>query len=98
MTKRDDNAGSPLPQTQNAATGQSELIEQLSQLEDKLHNLLACYQFVGEAIRLMTSPEHDLLDNSEQWHLGLFLNQQWLQQQGGQVMQELLSLKRSLKT
>ena len=96
MTKRDDNAGSPLPQIQNANTGQSELIEQLSQLEDQLHNLLACHQFFGEAIRLMTDPEQPT--NSEDWHLGLFLNQQWLQQQGGQVMQELLSLKHSLKT
>ena len=91
MTKRDDNAGSPLPQTQNAAIGQSELIEQLSQLEDKLHNLLACYQFVGEAVRLMTEPEP--LTHREDWHLGLFLNQQWLQQQGEQVLSELINTK-----
>ena len=70
--------------------------EQFSQLEDRLHNLLACYQFFGEAVRLMTDPEQTT--NSEDWHLGLFLNQQWLQQQGEQLLQELVNLKHSLKT
>jgi len=30
----------------------------------------------------MTNPE--LLDNSQEWYCGLFLNQQWLRQQGGE--------------
>ena len=70
--------------------------EQLSQLEDRLHNLLACYQFFGEAVRLMIDPEQTTCP--EDWHLGLFLNQQWLHQQGEQLLQELVRVKHSLKT
>ena len=42
----------------------------------------------------MTEPEQ--LTNSEDWHLGLFLNQQWLQQRGEQVLQELINTKQQL--
>ena len=97
MAKHDNKADTTLPQTQISITDQSALIERLSQLEDRLHNLLACYQFFSEAIRLMPAPEHDLLDNNEQWHLGLFLNQQWLTQQGEQLLPELVKIKQALQ-
>jgi hypothetical protein len=87
MTKRDDSADSPLQQTKT-------LTEQLSSIEDKLHNLLACYQFYDHAIRAMTNPEQ--LDDSQEWHFGLFLHQQWLRRQGEKVMAELVEVKRSL--
>jgi hypothetical protein len=87
MAKRDDNAGSPLLPTKT-------LTEQLSSIEDKLHNLLACYQFYDHAIRAMTNPEQ--LDDSQEWYFGLLLNQQWLRRQGENIMVELVEIKRSL--
>ena len=45
------------------------LTEQLSSVEDKLHNLLACYQFYDHAIRAMTNPEQ--LDESQEWYFWL---------------------------
>ena len=89
MSKSNDKADIALPQTQ-------QLTEQLSHLEDRLHNLLACYQFFGEAVRLMTDPNQ--LDNTNDWHMGLFLNQQWLRQQSEQLLQELVRVKNSLNT
>ena len=89
MTTENSNVDSSLQPSKK-------LTEQLSQLEDKLHNLLACYQFFGEAVRLMTNPEQTT--SPEDWHLGLFLNQQWLRQQGEQLLQELVKVKHSLNT
>ena len=94
MAEHDDKADSTLPQTQTTHIEQTELIQQLSQLEDRLHNLLACYQFFGEAVRLMTDPEQTTCP--EDWHLGLFLNQQWLREQGDGLMQELINTKQQL--
>ena len=88
MATQDDKAGSPLLPTKT-------LTEQLSSVEDKLHNLLACYQFYDHAIRAMTNPEQ--LENTEEWYFGLFLNQQWLRRQGEKVMIELVEIKQSLK-
>ena len=89
MSKKDDKADSTLPQTQLT-------IEQLSKLEDQLHNLLACYQFYDHAIRAMMNSEQ--LDDSQEWVFGLFLNQQWLRRQGEKVMAELVEVKHSLPT
>jgi hypothetical protein len=89
MTGDNSNADSPLQQTKT-------LTEQLSGVEDKLHNLLACYQFYDHAIRAMTNPEQ--LDDSQEWYFGLFLNQQWLRRQGEMVMAELVEIKHSLPT
>ena len=94
MSTSNDKAGSSLPQTQIPITTPSGLIEPLSQLEDRLHNLLACHRFFGEALRLMTEPE--ALAPAEEWHLGLFLHQQWLQQQGDALLVALVELKQSL--
>lgn len=96
MTKRDDKADSLLPQTKLTTHSQAALTERLSKLEDRLHNLLAGYQFYDHAIRAMTNPEQ--LDDSQEWYFGLFLNQQWLRQQGERVMAELVDVKVSIKT
>ncbi len=96
MTKRDDKADSPLPQTKITTNPQTALTERLSQLEDRLHNLLACYQFYDHAIRAMTDPTQ--LEDSQDWYFGLFLNQQWLTRQGEELMAELVDIKISLKT
>jgi len=95
MTKRDDKAGLPLLPTKTLTTEQQALTERLSKLEDQLHNLLACYRFYGEAIIAITDPER--LDDSKEWHLGLFLYQQWLRQLGEELMQELIVAQRAIR-
>jgi hypothetical protein len=55
-------------------------------------NLLASYRFYDCAIRHMTEPDH--LEESDEWHFGLFLHQQYLQQQADKVMEELVNIKR----
>ena len=70
---------------------QTAITERLSKLEDRLHNLLACYQFYNHAIRVMTDPTQ--LEDSQDWYFGLFLNQQWLTQQGEQLMTEQIDWK-----
>ena len=87
MTTDNSNADSPLQPSKK-------LTERLSRLEDQLQNLLACYQFYDHAIRAMTNPEQ--LEDTEEWYFGLFLNQQWLKQQGKQLMAELLKMRESL--
>ena len=96
MAKRDDKADLSVSQTKITTHQQANITERLSKLEDKPHNLLACYQFYNHAIRVMTNPEQ--LDNTDDWYFGLFLNQQWLTKQGEQLMAELVDCKASLKT
>jgi hypothetical protein len=38
--------------------------------------------------------EPDLIEESDDWHFGLFLHQQYLQQQADKVMEELVNIKR----
>ncbi len=93
MAEHDDNAGLPLSQTLL-------LREQLTRLEDRLHRLLASYQFYDTAIRAMTAPDYiepDILSNKE-CHFGLYLNQQWLQQQGEEVITELITTQQMMQT
>jgi dTDP-4-amino-4,6-dideoxygalactose transaminase len=92
MSNENDKAGLPLPQTKLTTDQQQALTEPLSKLEDQLHNLLASYRFYDCAIRHMTEPAH--LEESDDWHFGLFLHQQYLQQQADKVMEELVSIKR----
>jgi hypothetical protein len=54
--------------------------------------MLACYRFHGAAILALNEPER--LDDSEEWHLGLFLTQQWLWQLGDQLLAELVAIKK----
>ena len=96
MAKRKSKAGSPLPQTKITSHPQTAIIERLSKLEDRLHNLLACYQFYNHAIRAMTDPNQ--LEDSQDWYFGLFFNQQWLTKQGEQLMAELIDIKVAIKT
>ena len=95
MAEQHSKAGSTLPQTKKLATEQQTLTERLSKLEDQLHNLLSCYRFYGEAIIAITDPER--LDDSKEWHLGLFLYQQWLRQLGEELMQELIIAQRTIR-
>lgn len=94
MSTYDDKADTTLPQTKTLTPEQQAQIERVSQLEDQLNNMLACYQFHGAAILALTEPER--LDDSEDWHLGLFLTQQWLWQLGEQLMAELVAIKEGL--
>ena len=96
MTKPNDKAGSPLSQTKITTPQQQLLTETLAQLEDTLHNLLASYRFYDCAIRHITEPDH--YEGSEEWHFGLFLHQQYLQQQASTVLEKLVSLKQLIKS
>jgi hypothetical protein len=92
MTERNSNADSPLQPSKTLTPEQQAQIERFSQLEDQLNNMLACYRFHGAAILALNEPER--LDDSEEWHLGLFLTQQWLWQLGDQLLAELVAIKK----
>ena len=96
MSTDNDKADTTLPQTKTLTTEQQTLIEQFSGLEDGLNNLLACYRFIGEAVLAMTEPER--FEEFDDWHLGLFLHQQWVRRQADKLMAELIKVKRSIKT
>jgi hypothetical protein len=96
MAKHYDKAGLPLLPTKTLTTDQQTLIEQLSGLEDRLNNLLACYRFIGEAVLALTEPER--FEEFDDWHLGLFLHQQWVRRQADKLMAELIKVKLSIKT
>lgn len=91
MTKRDDKAGLPLSQTLL-------LKEQLTKVEDRLHQLLASYQFYDNAVRSMVDPELFGKDSKgEDCHFGLCLSQQWLRQQGEDVVTELITTQQMVR-
>jgi len=67
-------------------------------LEDRLHQLLASYQFYDTAIRSMVDPESLGNNNDgEDCHLGLCLHQQWLRQQGDDVITELITTQQMVR-
>jgi len=68
----------------------------LARLEDQLNQLLACHEFYDLAIRAITSPDYNEELDDHQWHFGLFLQQQWLQDQGQAVINELQTIRRVL--
>ena len=93
MSKRKSKAVSHLHQLKRSHHGfKQTLNNRLMVFDDQLHNLLASYRFYDCAIRHMTEPDH--LEESDDWHFGLFLHQQYLQQQADKVMEELVSIKR----
>jgi len=69
-------------------------VHRLARLEDQLNQLLACHEFYDLAIRAITSPDYDEELDGKQWHFGLFLQQQWLQDQGQAVVNELQTIRR----
>jgi hypothetical protein len=71
-------------------------VHRLARLEDQLNQLLACHEFYDLAIRAITSPDYDEELDGHQWHFGLFLQQQWLQDQGQAVITELQTIRRVL--
>ena len=94
MTKRDDNAGSPLPQTKLPLEPSHPLTTLLNQFDDRLHELLASYRFYDCAVQQLTDPNQ--LDTSEDWHFGLFLYQQHLTQRGECLKQQWIDVKQRL--
>ena len=94
MSVNNDKADTTLPQTKTLTTDQQTLIEQFSGLEDRLNNLLACYRFIGEAVLALTEPER--FEEFDEWHLGLFLHQQWVRRQADKLMAELVAMKAGL--
>ncbi|MGH1428477.1 MAG: hypothetical protein ACRBEE_11110 [Arenicella sp.] len=89
VTRGDTNAGRPLRQ--------SYLIEQLTVFEDKLTHFLAAQRFYDQAIRAMTAPDYDDESSAKQWHLGLFLTQQWINDQGQQLMTDLSVIQHTVR-
>jgi hypothetical protein len=93
MSKRKCNAASRLRQLESTHQElKRTLSDKLPTLEDQLYNLTASYRFYDCAIRHMTEPDH--LEESDDWHFGLFLYQQYLQQQADKVMEGLINIKR----
>jgi hypothetical protein len=71
-------------------------VQRLARLEDQLNQLLACHEFYNLAIRAITSPDYHEDIDGHQWHFGLFLQQQWLQDQGQAAINELQNIRRAL--
>lgn len=92
MTEHDDKAGLPLSQTLL-------LKEQLTKVEDRLHRLLASYQFYDNAIWAIVDPDRLQGDtiNNEETHFGLYLNQQWLKQQSEDLTTELIITQQMMR-
>jgi hypothetical protein len=80
----------------DGATSTSLPVQRLARLEDQLNQLLACHEFYNLAIRAITSPDYDEEFDDHQWHFGLFLQQQWLQDQGQAAINELQNIRRVL--
>jgi len=87
MTKTDSTSADGLAST-------SLPLHRLARLEDQLNQLLACYEFYDLAIRAITGPEYTDEINGRRWQFGLFLHQQWLQDQGQAVITELQTIQR----
>ena len=70
----------------------------LAQIEDKLNHLLASQSFYDLAIRAITNPHFEELDefSNPRWQLGLCLQQQWLHDQGQVIINDLQTLRQRL--
>ena len=71
-------------------------VHRLAQLENQLNQLLACHEFYDLAIRAITSLDYKEGIDGQRWHFGLFLQQQWLQDQGQALITELQTIRRVL--
>jgi len=71
-------------------------VHRLAQIEDQLNHLLACHVFYDTAIRAITQLEVDEPTANDRWQLGLFLQQQWLHDQGKAVVSELRIIRQTL--
>ena len=69
--------------------------ERLADHQDRFNNMLACHRFVDEAVLALTEPER--LDEFDDWHLGLFLHQRWMNKQAEQLKVELNTIKQSFR-
>ncbi len=66
----------------------------LARLEDQLNHLLACHAFYDVAVQAITCPNFEHEPLGQRWQLGLLLHQQWLQDQGQNLIRELQTLRR----
>ena len=69
--------------------------QRLVHLEDKLNQLLACQEFYDLAIRAITHNQFDEELDGQRWHFGLFLQQQWLHDQGQDIINQLQTLRQA---
>ena len=58
--------------------------------------LLACHVFYDTTIQAITQLEVDEPTANDHWQLGLFLQQQWLHDQGNAVVSELRIIRQTL--
>ena len=71
---------------------------QVAQIEEQLNQLFACHEFYDLAIRAIVGFDDDELINANpHWQFGLFLQQQWLQDQGRVIADDLQTLRRLLQ-
>ena len=89
MTKGDTNAGLPLRQ--------SYLIQELTKLEDSLTHLVAAQRFCALAVRAISCPAFQHQTEPSDWHLGLFVTEQWLQEQGQLAIKEIQQIRTRIK-
>ena len=71
-------------------------VHRLIQVEDQLNHLLACHVFYDTAIRAITQLEVDEPTANDRWQLDLFLQQQWLHDQGNAVVSEQQIIRQAL--
>ena len=84
MTKRNDNAGSPLPQTKTGSN--ATLHDQLTTLDKALDQLLNSQALYHKAILALLQSG----DNHSQSHIaGAISIHQWLEQSGSSLLQQL---------
>jgi hypothetical protein len=97
MSKRKCNAVSQLRKLKKSQHHLKQATtERLMHHQDRLSNMLACHQFIDDAVLAITDPER--LGEFEDCHLGLFLCQQWIKQQGEELIDEVTTIKQSLNT
>ena len=66
----------------------------MARLEDKLNQLLP-HEFYDLAIRAITHNQFDEELDGQRWHFGLFLQQQWLHDQGQDTINQLQTLRQA---
>jgi len=94
-----DFQGLFVPHNTNVSSSlrQSYLIQELTKLEDSLTHLVAAQRFCTLAVRAITCPTFQQQTESCDWHLGWFVTEQWLEEQGQQTIQEIQQIRTRIK-
>ena len=96
MSKRKCNAVSRLHQLKKSHRVFKQRIHtQLIDHQDRFNNMLACQRFINHATLALTEPER--IDEYDDWHLGLFLHQRWINTQAQQLKTELKTMQQALR-